>query len=698
LGQTDVLIETWSPGHIKALGFHHKRLRRINSSLVHVSITGFGQTGPKHGYRSEDIIASAFGGQMYVCGSRETSPVKLSGPQPFYAASLCAANAALLGLRKRKTTGKGCHIDVSIQEAVASTLDHVMIDYFHNGKIAERDATLQNDSFSLIRCKDGHIQIPILRNWETLVELMDSEGKAEDLLESKWRRKTHREKQCGHIVEVVEEWARNHSKRELFELGQTMQFPWAPLESPREVLGSPQLKARRFFAHTQIPGSSSVFTVPRLPYKFSTYTPPRLKPAPRLGQHTGFVLDSFRPDRKKGGALHRNEAGHNSSASSGDILKGIRIIDLTRMLSGPYATRILGDFGAEVIKVQSTLTARGAERNDSPYFCAWNRNKRSICLDLNHPEARNLLLELVSISDIVVENYSPRVLKNWELTYCRLTKAKADLIMASISAMGQTGPWRDFVGFAPTFHALSGLIAESSRSLDTPINIGHAYGDVIAGLYAALAIISALEHRDSTGKGQYIDLSAYEAMCTLLGPAFNTSNRLVNDGGLVPCGCYPCVGSDRWCAIAIAGEDEWQLFCRIAGKAQWTVDKFSTLAGRRKNHTELDKMIAQWTAGQVAENLVRRLQKAGIAAAVVQNAEDLAHDSQLAARRFFIPLNHPKLGKLFSDRSALWPWQEKHVEWKPAPLFGEDNDYVFSKLLGHSSSDIRSFIKKGVIH
>jgi crotonobetainyl-CoA:carnitine CoA-transferase CaiB-like acyl-CoA transferase len=698
LEKADVLVETWTPRCIKALNLNHKQLSRINPSLVHVSITGFGHTGPKRAYHSADIIASASGGQMYVCGTQSGSPAKLSGPQPFYAASLFGANAVLLGLRKRKIAGKGCHIDLSIQEAVGSTLDHVMIDYFHDGKIAGRDAGIQDDSFVTLRCKDGHIQIPIFKNWETMVELMDSAGKAQDLLENKWRRNSYREKHCDHIVEVVEGWTGNHTKQELFELGQAMQFPWAPIELPHEVLRSPQLKARRFFARTQVPGSKTGIIVPRLPYKFSAFTPPILKPAPALGEHTRFVLESLGASGKKGGVLRRLKAGLNSSAGSGDILKGIRIIDLTRMLSGPYATRILGDFGAEVIKVQSHLTAKGAEWNDSPYFCAWNRNKQSVCLNLDHPEARDLFVKLISTSDVVVENYSPRVLKNWGLTYKRLKEAKPDLIMASISAMGQTGPWRDYVGFAPTFHALSGLIATSSPSPDTPVNIGHAYGDVVAGLYAALAILAALEYRDATGKGQYIDLSAYEAMCTLLGPAYNTHSRLFIDGGSAFCGCYPCAGNDRWCVIAIAGEDEWQTFCRLSGKPEWTSDNFSSMDKRRKNRRELDKLIVQWTTGQTAEDVERRLQKAGIAAAVVQNAEDLAHDSHLAARCFFVSLNHPKFGEIFSDRSALWPWREKQLHWKPAPQLGEANHCVFSDLLRHPDTEIGSFIKKGIIY
>ncbi len=197
----------------------------------------------------------------------------------------------------------------------------------------------------------------------------------------------------------------------------------------------------------------------------------------------------------------------------------MRVLDFTWMLAGPYATRILADCGAEVIKVQSARTAKGAELNTAGYFNTWNRNKRGITLDLSHPEARDIILSLTAVSDIVVDNFSPRVMSNWGFSYDALKKVKPDLIMASISAMGQTGPWRDFVGYGPTFHALSGLTSMTSSGQESPIGLGHAYADTIIGLYSAMAMLAALRHRDATGEGQYIDVSGYEAICSLLGPA-----------------------------------------------------------------------------------------------------------------------------------------------------------------------------------
>jgi crotonobetainyl-CoA:carnitine CoA-transferase CaiB-like acyl-CoA transferase len=378
------------------------------------------------------------------------------------------------------------------------------------------------------------------------------------------------------------------------------------------------------------------------------------------------------------------------------------------MVAGPYATRIFADFGAEVIKVQSKKTTKGAESNLTGYFNTWNRNKRSITLDLSHPEARAIALKLTAKSDVVIENFSPRVMPNWGLNYEKLREVKPDLIMLSMSAMGQGGPWKDYVAFAPTLHALSGLTSLASFEKDVPIGLGYAYADIVAGLYAAFAVLAALEYRDRTSQGQYIDLSEYEAICTLMGPAL--VNASVNDKEILPhgnCpddisaapyGCYPCSGADRWCVIAVFNEEEWQSLCRVLGQPGWMKeDRFNTVAKRKENGKELDELLAKWTTQHTAEGVVGLLQEAGISAGVVQNAEDLSKDPQLMARDFFVQLEHPVLGKTISDRSPVRIEGDLPIGWKAAPQLGEDNQYVFLELLGLTESELSYYAEKGII-
>jgi crotonobetainyl-CoA:carnitine CoA-transferase CaiB-like acyl-CoA transferase len=390
------------------------------------------------------------------------------------------------------------------------------------------------------------------------------------------------------------------------------------------------------------------------------------------------------------------------------VLSGLRILDFTRVLAGPCATRILADFGAEVIKIQSKKTAKGAESNLTGYFNHWNRNKRSVTVDMSYPEAKEIVLKLTKMSDVVIENFSPRVMSNWGLNYERLKEVRPNLIMVSMSGMGQTGPWKDFVAFGPTLQALSGLTYLTSFTQDSPIGIGYAYADLIAGLYGAFAILAALEHRDRTGQGQYIDLSEYEAICTLMGTALldayihnkdvlPNGNRS-NDIPAAPHGCYQCVGLDRWCVIAVFNEEEWQNLCKALGDPYWAKEeKFSTLLKRKENEEELDELLTQWTSQHTPEQVVNLLQEASVPAGVVQNAEELARDPQLLARDFFIPLGHPILGRTISDRSPIRFDDDPTVDWKAGPVLGEDNRYVFIELLGLTEVEFSSLIEKGVI-
>ena len=391
-----------------------------------------------------------------------------------------------------------------------------------------------------------------------------------------------------------------------------------------------------------------------------------------------------------------------------EILSGVRVVDLTRVLAGPYATRILADFGAEVIKVQSNKTATGAEVNTSAYFSAWNRNKRSITLDLSHPKAQELFMKLTAISDIVIENFSPRVMANWGLHYQSLTAVNPGLIMVSMSAMGQTGPWKDYVAFGPTIQALSGLTYLTSFNKDAPLGPGYAYADIVAGLYAVIAILAAFEHRDREGNGQYIDLSEYEALSGLMGPTFmdivvNQREVLPQGNGshylsAAPHGCYRCSGRDNWCAIAVFTGDEWRALKRVMGNPEWAEqEQFSELSSRQRHAGELDSLLEQWTVKHNPKALMQILQEAGVPAGVVRSAEDLAQDPHLNARGYFVRSEHTGRGLTMADAFPATFTGTKTPRWKAAPLLGEDNHYVFMELLGLEEGELSSYVERGII-
>jgi len=372
-----------------------------------------------------------------------------------------------------------------------------------------------------------------------------------------------------------------------------------------------------------------------------------------------------------------------------NILSEIRVLDFTRVLSGPYATRILADFGAEVIKVQSKKI-EGAEPVFGGYFDTWNRNKRSITLDMSHSEAHKIALRLVSLCDVVI------------------------IIMLSMSGMGQTGPWKNHVAFGPTVQSLGGLTYLSSFEEDAPVGPGYALADHISGLYGAFAVLAALENRDRTGQGRYIDLSQYEVVASMIGPAL--LDVLVNGQEAIPQGnqpdykmaaphgCYQCLGDDRWCVIGVFNETQWQALVKVMGNPGWASEKrFSTLKTRKVHVKPLYEKLNLWTRKHDAPELVKILQEAGIRAGVVQNAEDLANDPHLLDQNYFVQIQHPSLGKTISDRSPIRfipdsstdPYSD--VDLKSSPLLGEANNYVYMDLLGLTEAEYTSYIQKGII-
>jgi crotonobetainyl-CoA:carnitine CoA-transferase CaiB-like acyl-CoA transferase len=283
--RNDIIVETFQPGYLSNLKLDYDFLKVINPGLILVSVTGFGQKGPRKAYKSCDLVASAYGGQMYVTGSPASPPLKAHGEQSYYAASLFAAIGILLAIQKRSQTGIGEHVDISLQEAVTATLEHVMIRFFSEAIIARRQGSLHwNHAFKIFACKDGFIHLTLFQNWETLVEWLDNEGMAEDLKNNKWNNEEYRRQHTEHVIEVVERWTKTHRVEELFKLGQLMHFPWAPVLTPKDISNSTQLNAREFFVPVYHSENDADLSYPQLPFRFSSKFIARKKRAPLPGE------------------------------------------------------------------------------------------------------------------------------------------------------------------------------------------------------------------------------------------------------------------------------------------------------------------------------------------------------------------------------------------------------------------------------
>ncbi len=282
----DVVVESYQPGCLERLGLGYSELSEVNPRLVMASITDFGQSGPYRDYKSCDMVASALGGQMYVCGEPQAPPLKPFGNQACYTACLFAAIGVLLVLQRRRASGKGQHIDISLQECVAATLDHVLVRYFSEGIIAKRQGSLHwNNAFHIFPCRDGYILLTLFRRWQTLVEWLDSEGMAEDLTDEKWQDREKRLQQLDHIIEVLERWTKSHTVAELVEKGQLMHLPWAEVASIPRLVDSPQLKERGFFVEVEHPQSGEKYKLPGAPVKMSRSPWQVGGRVPELGEH-----------------------------------------------------------------------------------------------------------------------------------------------------------------------------------------------------------------------------------------------------------------------------------------------------------------------------------------------------------------------------------------------------------------------------
>jgi len=268
ISRTDFLIESLEPGHLAGLGLDYKNLQHLNPALIMASITGFGQSGPYRKYRTSNLVASALGGQAYICGEPDQPPLKPPGRLGYCIAGLFAANGILIALQKRHSTGQGDYIDISIHECLAGTLDHVLVRYFYENEVASRQGSLYwNSAFRIFPCKDGYILLSLLRDWETLVGLMNASGMAGDLLEDRWKNAGERLRNLDHIIEIIEKWTRSNSVEELVQLAQLMRLPWARVATLDDVLNNPQLNYRGFFREGSDSRSGKRFRYPGSPCK-----------------------------------------------------------------------------------------------------------------------------------------------------------------------------------------------------------------------------------------------------------------------------------------------------------------------------------------------------------------------------------------------------------------------------------------------
>lgn len=393
------------------------------------------------------------------------------------------------------------------------------------------------------------------------------------------------------------------------------------------------------------------------------------------------------------------------------------MVDFGWFVAGPMMTKFLADNGATVVLVEGGLSKVQALRTGSPfkdkkpgvnrsgYFAMYASGKYSITLNLSHPRGLDIAMRLVAWADVVAESFRPGVMKELGLDYDRLKTVNPSVIMVSSTNQGQTGPQARQPGVGTQLVSLAGFTEITGWPDRVPAQPFGAYTDVIAPRFGVVAILAALDYRRRTGKGQYIDLSQYEAGIQFLAPAaldYSVNGRVLKRAGnecpyACPHNVYPCVGEDRWCAIAVFSDQEWQELCRLMERPELGQDpKFSTLGSRKQSEEYLDQIIGSWTRSHRAEELMDKLQSAGIAAGVVSNGRDLREDSQLKYRHHFWVIDHPEMGPHSYDGPPYLLSKTPASVKRSAPCLGEHNEFVCREFLEMSDEEFLDLIETGV--
>ena len=700
--QADVVIESGTLDSLRGLREAGGEFRSRWPDAVHVVVTPFGLTGPRRHWRADDLVLASAGGMTWLGGRPEGQPKPPPREQAYQLAGAHAAIGALLGV----IAGHGQLIEISAQEAVAATLEASAVTWIHAGRYPVRSGGVyQHVAHRIFASSDGYVAGGYSgsdRMWTGLLDWMAECGEAGDLTDPQWSDPVLRWQGREQVDRVVAAFAARRASQEIATDGRARALPWAAVASAGELLTNPQLLDRDFLVEVgaDLRDVGFPFEAPEQP------RPVRLEPTRQAAADTVWPNDGE----------HRRTA--RALGGPRGVLDGLRVLDLTWVLAGPYATKQLAEHGADVIKIESQFRQdptrfapsmrlrEGAGFDDSGYFLNFNRNKRSVAVNMRTDDGRDLVRRLAKFADVVIENFSPGVLERWGMGYPAISEGNPGVIVVSMAGAGQTGPWRNAVTFADTLAAMSGLSDETRDPGARPEGLTFGLGDMVAANAAVLAVLDLV----AAGRGGYVDLSQLEAMAAVMGTAVLEAQRPGDrpadprsaahpnrHPAMCPHGLYPTRGDDRWIAIAVQDPAGWRALAGLVG-GRIAELAWCDLAARRRSEELIDCELAAWTRGHDGQELAIRLQRFGIAAAVVNNGRDLVEaDEQLAAREFYPVLRHPVAGAVRHEGIVVKLASTPGTLTSAAPLLGADTDHILTELLGLHQAELARLHEDGVL-
>lgn len=723
VAQADVVIQSTpmpDPGELRAR----------HPNLVIASVTSFGLTGPLAGYQGEEIVHVAYGGPMSATGSPEREPLKMGAAIGQYQCGNVAAVSILAGLAMVGQTGDGVHIDLANVETQVCSIDRRMtylIYGAYRGQNVERTGGYRLGALpnGARPTSDGHIQISTLMNWiPRMLDVVDNEDLAEIYQDPGFLLNED-------IPEVVDAhllaWTLTRDKQRAMEQAQAANWPVTAINRPVDLLTDTHFAERGFFVPVEHPVAGTVR---------QAGPPIRMdngwainRPAPLLGQHTDEV------DRELAEADTEPPAPSPGVKAKRLPLDGVRVLDMTVVWAGPYATWILAELGAEVIRIDNPWIFPSATRgalprppaqmvadlggifggypDQDPGARPWNRiamfnaharSKKSVTLDLRKEAGRETLLRLAETCDLMIENNSVDLIDKLGIGWAALSERNPRLSLIRMPSVGLTGPYRAYLGFGVNFEGLCGLTAlRGYQDDDMSESESVFHMDAASGSAGAMAALMALRRRERTGRGELVELSQSENMMNHIGELFIDAARTGREHQALgnrhhvyaPQGCYPCQGEDAWVALSVTDDDRWRSLTEVLGRPELAEDpRFATAADRRANHDELDELISIWTRSRTPVDAFHACQAVGVAAAPVLHELEALVDEHLLARNMFAETGNDEVGT-HPYPTHLWHWDGPDLAWGKLPVLGGDNEAVLKGSLGLSDAEYEALEADG---
>jgi crotonobetainyl-CoA:carnitine CoA-transferase CaiB-like acyl-CoA transferase len=704
--------------------------RVLSAAAIECVIGEFPDSGPYAGWQGTEMIHQAMSGTMYMTGWPDREPLYGTGYRGYYATGTTAFIDVLAALHERERSGLGQTVRATVFEANAAVAQNLVSQYSYNQTYETRR---QYPGFlALLRCRDHWMVLFAIRYWEQLCATF---GLEHLLADERFTQQSSRLENWRAVVALMQDCAASMAASDLVAALQGSRISAEVITPLGDLITSPQWHSRRLLRRIAADSgrAGEVALGPPFTVGDTPYSPGPASPSLRTGaQAARQARATERRWQLAAGSSPADAASETrpgvspAVAPAAGALSGLRVIDLTTAWAGPLAARSLAHLGAEVIKIDApshTDSWRGApeggaarhypdgQQGERPWnrcvlFNTQGQGKLSLGLDLKVRGAREVMLSLAAASDVLISNFTPGVLERLGIGYADLSAVNPEIIVVEMPAFGPGGPDSAHQGMGKTMEAACGMATLMGYGDGTPVLTGPAYLDPIGGLNAVAATLTALYHRSRTGRGCRVEVPQTEAGMHWIGEQVlqqaETGTSWRPDGNSVPYAAphdaYPCRGEDEWIAVAVSSDAQWRALCELMRRPDLLESgRYASLARRNANRHELASIIGSWTRRHGKHELALLLQAAGVPAAPVNNASDVARDEALLRSGFIRALDHPEAGR------HAYPSLSYQLDRTPggisraAPCFGEHNEQTLVGLLGLSADRVAALVASGAV-